>query len=99
MDGGQREAEKKFMRPWRYHNLWYLPITIFPRRKMAMANEQSVIPVERIENIIIQIKGQKVIIDADLAKIYGVTTKKLNQAVKRNTWKKREKSYLMFENL
>jgi len=56
----------------------------FSEREMAMAGEQNVIPVERIEKIIIQIKGQKVIIDADLARIYGVTTKRLNQAVKRN---------------
>jgi len=45
----------------------------------------SLIPVERIERVIFLIRGQKVILDADLAKIYGVSTKKLNQAVKRNT--------------
>ena len=49
-----------------------------------MKPTNAVIPVERIENIIIPLRGVKVIIDSDLAKIYGVTTKKLNQAVKRN---------------
>ncbi|MDO8414449.1 MAG: ORF6N domain-containing protein [Gallionellaceae bacterium] len=38
----------------------------------------------RIENRILVIRNQKVIIDADLAELYGVPTKALNQAVKRN---------------
>ena len=50
--------------------------------KMTPTN--AVIPIERIENIILPLRGTRVIIDSDLAKIYGVTTKKLNQAVKRN---------------
>jgi hypothetical protein len=37
-----------------------------------------------IENLIFEIRGQKVIIDADLAVLYGVTTKRLNEQVKRN---------------
>jgi len=46
--------------------------------------QMSLIPVERIERVIFFIREQKAILDADLAKIYGVSTKKLNQAVKRN---------------
>ena len=42
------------------------------------------IPVERIEKTILLIRGQKVIIDTDLAELYGVTTKALNQSVTRN---------------
>ena len=42
------------------------------------------IPDERIEKTIVLIRGQKVIIDADLAELYGVTTGNLNKAVKRN---------------
>jgi hypothetical protein len=42
------------------------------------------IPEERIEKTILLIRQQKVIIDADLAELYGVTTKALNQAVTRN---------------
>ena len=49
-----------------------------------MANEMEIVPVKKIEGVIIHLRGQKVILDSDLAKIYGVTTKKLNQAVKRN---------------
>jgi len=42
------------------------------------------IPAERIERAILLIRGQKVLLDADLAKLYAVSTKALNQAVKRN---------------
>ncbi len=37
-----------------------------------------------IRNVIVQIRGQPVILDSDLARIYGVPTKVLNQAIKRN---------------
>jgi hypothetical protein len=40
--------------------------------------------VQRIEDMIFLIRGQRVMLDFDLAKIYGVTTKSLNQALKRN---------------
>ena len=39
---------------------------------------------EAIENRILLIRGKKVLLDADLAELYGVQTKALNQAVKRN---------------
>ncbi len=44
----------------------------------------NIVPVEIITEKIFEIHGQKVMIDADLAYLYGVTTKVLNQAVKRN---------------
>ena len=47
------------------------------------AEELSLIPVERIENSIYYLRGEKVMLDVDLAKLYGVPTKVLNQAVKR----------------
>jgi phage regulator Rha-like protein len=40
---------------------------------------------ERIEQAILVIRGQRVMLDSDLAKLYGVSTKALNQGVKRNT--------------
>lgn len=40
--------------------------------------------VEKIENKIFQIRGRKVMLDSDLAALYGVTTFNLNKAVKRN---------------
>jgi len=42
------------------------------------------IPIERVEQAILLIRGQKVMLDADLAVLYEVPTKALNQAVKRN---------------
>ncbi len=42
------------------------------------------LPIERIENRILFIRGLKVLLDADLASLYGVQTRVLNQAVKRN---------------
>ena len=41
-------------------------------------------PVERITSRILLVRGQKIMLDADLAQLYGVTTKALNQTVKRN---------------
>ena len=45
---------------------------------------QSLIPLEKIDRAILLIRGHKVMLDADLANIYGVTTKRLNEQVKRN---------------
>jgi ORF6N domain len=44
----------------------------------------SLVPAERIERAILLIRGQKVMLDADLAALYGVSTKQLLQSVKRN---------------
>lgn len=44
----------------------------------------SIIPTELIEKKIYLIRGEKVMLDADLAELYGVTTKRLNEQVKRN---------------
>jgi len=51
---------------------------------MEMAKVKSLIPVERIERSILLIRGQKVMLDRDLAYLYSVSTKVLNQAVKRH---------------
>ena len=42
------------------------------------------IPAERIERAILVIRGQRVLLDRDLAALYGVSTKRLNEQVKRN---------------
>jgi hypothetical protein len=44
----------------------------------------ATIPIERITRAILLIRGQKVMLDADLAELYAVETKALNRAVKRN---------------
>ena len=46
--------------------------------------KNTTIPIERITRAILLIRGQKVILDGDLAQLYGVSTRILNQAVKRN---------------
>lgn len=45
---------------------------------------RSVVPVDRIERQILWLRNEKVMLDRDLAGLYGVTTKALNQAVRRN---------------
>lgn len=45
---------------------------------------KEIIPVERVAQSIRWIRGQKVLLDSDLAALYGVTTGNLNKAVKRN---------------
>ena len=44
----------------------------------------SIIPIERIEQRIFVIRGERVILDSDLAQIYGVETRVFNQAIRRN---------------
>src|SRR2546425_6568641 len=56
----------------------------FAREPVSKCTMKDLIPTERIEQAIFLIRGQKVLLDADLAVIYGVLTKGLNQAVKRN---------------
>lgn len=51
---------------------------------MARAKSESIIPVERIASQIYVIREQNVMLDSDLAELYGVTTAALNQQVKRN---------------
>ncbi|MGE4158763.1 MAG: ORF6N domain-containing protein [Planctomycetota bacterium] len=46
--------------------------------------ENMLIPSERIERVICVLRGTKVIVDTELASLYGVSVKSLNQAVKRN---------------
>jgi len=46
---------------------------------------ENLVPIERIDRIILLIRGEKVILDSDLAFLYGVTTKRLNEQTKRNS--------------
>ena len=49
-----------------------------------MAKNRALVPVERIESLVLVIRGERVMLDADLARLYGTTTTKLNQQVRRN---------------
>jgi len=46
---------------------------------------KAIVPVESVERKIFLIRGQKVMLSIDLAKLYGVETRAFNQAVKRNS--------------
>ncbi len=49
-----------------------------------MKGIESPVPLERIQQAILLIRGKRVMLDANLAKLYGVSTKRLNEQVKRN---------------
>jgi ORF6N domain len=49
-----------------------------------MPKTAAIVPVERIESRILLIRGHKVVLDSDLSELYGVSTKRLNEQVKRN---------------
>ena len=50
----------------------------------ASESRGSVVPIERIGSRILLVRGHKVLLDADLAALYGVTTKRFNEQVRRN---------------
>lgn len=49
-----------------------------------MTKTQAIVPAGRIESRIFLIRGHKVMLDSDLADLYGVSTSRLNEQVKRN---------------
>ena len=49
-----------------------------------MKTSESIVPIDSIVTKIVILRGEKVLMDRDLAELYGVPTKVLNQAVKRN---------------
>ena len=51
---------------------------------MQLASQKSIIPSAFISQKIFFVRGTRVMLDADLARLYGVETKNLNKAVKRN---------------
>src|SRR5436305_5065321 len=60
-----------------------------PRKRTRRVRKEPevtalLVPVERIERSILLIRGEKVILDADLAALYGVSTSRLNEQVRRN---------------
>jgi len=59
-----------------------------------MKRSAEMVPLEVIQSKIVVIRDEKVMIDRDLAELYGVTTKRLNQQVRRNI--KRFPSDFMF---
>lgn len=54
------------------------------KNEIAKADATSIQPVEQIESLIITVRGKQVILDRDLARLYGVETRRLNEQVRRN---------------
>ena len=54
------------------------------KNEIAKVESASIQPLENIENLIHIIRGKQVMLDRDLARLYGVETKRLNEQVKRN---------------
>jgi len=52
-------------------------------KKQAGKDKKSLVPIEQIEKAILLIRGQKVMLDQNLAELYGVETKQLKRAVRR----------------
>jgi hypothetical protein len=52
---------------------------------MQMPSQNAIVPPALISQKIFFVRGTRVMLDADLARLYGVATKNLNKAVKRNT--------------
>jgi hypothetical protein len=51
---------------------------------VAQAKRSALVPVHDITRAILVLRGQRVLLDAELASLYGVTTKRLNEQVRRN---------------
>ena len=64
-------------------NTWYHERPL-PEEWKIVVSDSTLILVEQIEPRILLIRGQRVILAADLAAIYGVETKRLNEQVRRN---------------
>ena len=52
--------------------------------RSLMSKALTTMPIERVERAILLIRGERIILDGDLAKLYGVTAKRLNEQVRRN---------------
>jgi hypothetical protein len=53
-------------------------------KNSVKAASSEALALEQVEPLIHEVRGEKVILDSDLARLYGVTTKRLNEQVKRN---------------
>ncbi|MCE9108472.1 ORF6N domain-containing protein [Bacteroides pyogenes] len=62
-----------------------------------MENEMQVITTKEVENLVIELKGQKVLLDRDIAALYGTETKEINKAVRNNPDKFPEKYFFTLQ--
>ena len=54
------------------------------RRPPRFVPAQGLVPLERVERTILILRGRRVILDSELAALYGASAKRLNEQVKRN---------------
>ena len=54
------------------------------KNEIAKPEASTIRPMEQIESLILTIRGKQVMLDRDLARLYGVETKRLNEQVRRN---------------
>lgn len=78
---GQDQSRGSHVAP-QVENLRCQPAT--SRSRTVPVTEQSLVPADRITSAIVMLRGHKVMLDADLAALYGVETKVLVRSVKRN---------------
>ena len=69
---------------WVHNRLRTSKGTMAKKNDIAKTETPAIKPVEQIESLIITVRGKQVILDRDLARLYGVETRVLNQAVQRN---------------
>ena len=62
---------------------------------MYMASEPAIAPAERIDSLILTVRGQRVMLDSALARVYGILTKRLKEQFRRN--RDRFPSYFAFQ--
>jgi hypothetical protein len=55
-----------------------------PRSRSTSVASDSVVPAARVERAILRVRGQNVLLDEDLAQLYGTSTKRVNEQVRRN---------------
>ena len=57
--------------------------------------DQTLIKEKNIENLIYEIRGKQVMLDSDLARLYDVETKRINEAVKNNSLKFHDRYFIL----
>jgi hypothetical protein len=60
-------------------------MAVQPSSNPCVERDMKPLTTERLEPLIFAIRGQRVLLDSDLARLYGVVTRALNQALKRNS--------------
>jgi hypothetical protein len=86
--GAWRAAERPQITRAARFSIRHAEISQTPGMSMGcrpMTKKRLLIPAERIERAILLVRGHKVLLDRDLAELYGIETRVLVQAVKRNT--------------